>query len=180
MRLDAGRTGVEAARRAKAKDPAGRERSAKSYAHPEASSLLRTEVGTQAQFRKKRPPATLRYGLSRSPAFERDQQNPAREHAEAKLAAIADRMARLWGIVDSRDSGDVSGSILAELREETDATKAETAELKKFSEPFLNWAGRAERPSLDVPTLTQFVHEHLSTSAILDTEGPHPRPARQV
>lgn len=32
-------------------------RSAKNYAHPEASALLRPDAGAQAQFRKKKPPA---------------------------------------------------------------------------------------------------------------------------
>lgn len=31
---------------------------AESYAHPEAQSLLRPDVGTQAQFRKKKPSLT--------------------------------------------------------------------------------------------------------------------------
>ena len=77
---------------------AGRERSTGSYAHPEASALLRPEAGAQAQFRKKKPPATWRYDPSLSPA--------------------------------------------------------------------LDWAGKAERLSFDVPTLPLFVHERLSTSAL--------------
>jgi adenine-specific DNA-methyltransferase len=38
-----------------------------------------------------------------------------------------------------------------------------------MSGPFLNWAGKAERLSFDVPTLPLFVHERLSTKAIIDT-----------
>ena len=161
------------ARRAKTAGRAEQERGVKSYAHPEASALLRPDVGTQAQFRKKKPPATYRYDPSLSPALDWDQQNPAREQAEAKIAALADRIARLSGIVDSEDGDDVSGRILAEIREEVAAAKAETAELKKLSEPFLNWAGKAERTSFDVPTLPLFVHERLSTSAILETLKGH-------
>ena len=33
----------------------------------------------------------------------------------------------------------------------------------------MNWAGKAERLSFDVPTLPLFVHERLSTKAIVDT-----------
>ena len=161
--------------RAKTRGRAGKERGAKSYAHPEASTLLRPDVGTQAQFRKKKPPATYRYDPSLSPALEWDQQNPAREQAEAKLAALSDRVARLSGILDSGDDDDLSGTILAEIRKELAAAKAETAELKKLSEPFLNWAGKAERTSFDVPTLPLFVHERLSTSAILETLKGHTR-----
>jgi adenine-specific DNA-methyltransferase len=41
--------------------------------------------------------------------------------------------------------------------------------LKRLSRPFLDWAGKAERLSFDVPTLPLFVHERLSTKAIVET-----------
>jgi adenine-specific DNA-methyltransferase len=47
--------------------------------------------------------------------------------------------------------------------------------LKALSQPFLNWAGKAERLSFDVPTLPLFVHERLSTKAILETLKGHER-----
>ncbi|HYZ77276.1 MAG TPA: site-specific DNA-methyltransferase [Gaiellaceae bacterium] len=47
--------------------------------------------------------------------------------------------------------------------------------LKALSRPFLNWAGKAERLSFDVPTLPLFVHERLSTKAILETLVAHER-----
>ena len=45
--------------------------------------------------------------------------------------------------------------------------------LKSIERPFLNWAGKAERLSFDVPTLPLFVHERLSTQAILETLTGH-------
>jgi adenine-specific DNA-methyltransferase len=39
----------------------------------------------------------------------------------------------------------------------------------------LNWAGKAERLSFDIPTLPLFVHERLSTKAILETLKGHTR-----
>ncbi len=83
----------------------GKERRAEGYRHPEASALLRPDVGTQAQFRKKKKPVTYSYDPSLSPA--------------------------------------------------------------------LDWAGKAERLSFDVPTLPLFVHERLSTAAILETLKGH-------
>jgi hypothetical protein len=59
---------------------------ARSYSHPEARTLLRPDVGTQAQFRKKKPPRTYRYDSSLSPALEYDGQNPAREVGEWLLS----------------------------------------------------------------------------------------------
>jgi adenine-specific DNA-methyltransferase len=47
--------------------------------------------------------------------------------------------------------------------------------LRAMSGPFLNWAGKAERLSFDVPTLPLFVHERLSTRAIVETLGGHKR-----
>ncbi|MGD0696032.1 MAG: hypothetical protein ABSB82_14380 [Terriglobia bacterium] len=47
--------------------------------------------------------------------------------------------------------------------------------LKAMSKPFLNWAGKAERLSFDVPTLPLFVHERLSTKAIIETLASHKR-----
>jgi adenine-specific DNA-methyltransferase len=37
----------------------------------------------------------------------------------------------------------------------------------------LNWAGKAERLSFDVPTLPLFIHERLSTKAIIETLAGH-------
>ena len=105
---------IEGAPVASGDNPVGRSvkgRGSASYAHPEAGALLRPDVGTQAQFRKRKPPATWRYDPSRSPA--------------------------------------------------------------------LDWAGKAERLSFDVPTLPLFVHERLSTAAILETLKGHTRD-RQV
>jgi hypothetical protein len=56
---------------------------------------MRPEVGTQAQFRKKKPPVTYRYDSSLSPALERDGQNPAREQGEVLIAKLYDVTASL-------------------------------------------------------------------------------------
>lgn len=40
--------------------------------------------------------------------------------------------------------------------------------LKRLSQPFLNWAGKAERHQISVPTVPLFVHERHSTKAIMD------------
>lgn len=61
---------------------------ASTYRHPEAESPLRPEVGTQAQFKKRKPPATYRYDSSLSPALNWDGQNHARETGEALIREI--------------------------------------------------------------------------------------------
>jgi adenine-specific DNA-methyltransferase len=122
---------------------------ASNYQHTEATQLLKPEVGTQPLFKKKKDPATYRYDSSLSPALDWDN-NPAREQGEALICKIQE----------------------AKTQEEA---KAAAAQLAALSKPFLNWTGKAERLSFDVPTLPLFVHERLSTRAILETLKAHKR-----
>lgn len=124
-------------------------RRAEPYVH-EDEAVLRPEIGTQAQFRKKKPPKTYRYDSSLSPALDWDGQNPARERGEELIRLIQE----------------------AETIEEA---RAAADELARLSRPFLDWAGKAEHLSFEVPTLPLFVHERLSTKAILETLKGHER-----
>jgi adenine-specific DNA-methyltransferase len=130
------------------KQKASKTKPAKNYKHPESESPMRPEVGTQAQFKKKLPPKTYRYDSSISPALDWDGKNPARERGEALIQQTLE----------------------AKTLEEA---KAAASKLKAMSTPFLNWAGKAERLSFDVPTLPLFIHERLSTKAILETLKGH-------
>jgi adenine-specific DNA-methyltransferase len=60
-------------------------KTAKNYRHPESESPMRPDVGTQAQFRKKKPPVTYKYDSSLSPSLDWDGQNSAREKGEASF-----------------------------------------------------------------------------------------------
>ena len=150
-------------------------RRAEGYRHPEANALLRPDVGTQAQFRKKKKPTTWCYDPSLSPALDWDGENSARERAEAKIAALQDRIARLGATIDEADADSISDDDLRVARKELAAARTEVDELRALSKPFLNWAGKAERLSFDVPTLPLFVHERLSTAAIVETLKGHKR-----
>jgi adenine-specific DNA-methyltransferase len=123
-------------------------REASTYRHPEADSPLRPDVGTQPQFKKRKPPVTYRYDSSLSPELNWDGQNHARETGEALIREIL-------------EANSLEGAKHAAER------------LKAMSEPFLNWAGKAERLSFDVPTLPLFVHERLSTKGIIETLKGH-------
>lgn len=139
----------DAAARPKAPKPASAV-ATQNYDHPTADSPMRPDVGTQAQFRKKKAPATYRFDSSLSPALDWDGQNPAREQGEA---------------------------LIAQIRNATSLEEAKAAadKLAALGRPFLNWAGKAERLSFDVPTLPLFVHERLSTKAILESVQRHER-----
>ncbi|HZE70015.1 MAG TPA: site-specific DNA-methyltransferase [Pyrinomonadaceae bacterium] len=143
------------------------------YKHPEAELLLRPEVGTQAQFRKKKLPKKYRYDDSLSPVMEWDGQNSARVMGEWLLAMIeqASRLEPPHTFSEPQQLKDSSGSIIALVTGLQDAVE----QLKRIVRPFLDWAGKAERLSFDVPTLPLFVHERLSTKAILETLKGHKR-----
>jgi hypothetical protein len=64
------------------------EKDAKAYVHEESKVSLRPEIGTQAQFRKKKLPKTYKYDSSLSPELEYDGQNPAREQGEAFMDIV--------------------------------------------------------------------------------------------
>jgi adenine-specific DNA-methyltransferase len=121
---------------------------AKPYEHSEATSPMRPEVGTQAQFRKKKPAATYRYDSSLAPELSWDEGNPAREEGEGLIRQILEAA----DLAAARTAGD---------------------KLRAMSSPFLNWAGKAERGSFVVPTMPLFIHERLSTKAIIETLKTH-------
>lgn len=152
---------------------AGKTQEVGHYLHPEAKNPMRPDVGTQAQFRKKKPPQTYRYDSSLAPSLEWDGQNPARDLGEW-LIAMASEAATLeppHEFPSPREFKDGSGLVVGTVRGLLDALE----QLRGLSRPFLNWAGKAERLSFDVPTLPLFIHERLSTKAIIETLASHKR-----
>jgi len=150
---------------------------AESYAHYEATSPMRPEVGTQPQFRKKKPPQTYRYDSSLSPSLDWDGQSPARELGEWLLELI-ERAAVLpapHAFEQPQEFRGSDGTVRARVHNLAEAVD----QLKRLGHPFLNWAGKAERLSFDVPTLPLFVHERLSTKAIVETLVGHRRDKQQ-
>ncbi len=144
---------------------------AESYQHPEAKALLRPDVGTQAQFKKKKPPRTYRYDSSLAPESNWDGQNAAREFGEWLLGVIDRATANPGDPHFPATFKNTRGEVVCEIRNVRDAVE----QLKRLAKPFLNWAGKAERLSFDVPTLPLFIHERLSTKAILETLKGHKR-----
>lgn len=132
-----------------------------SYEHKTAGALIRPEVGVQPRFKKRKPPAIYSYDPSLAPTMQWDGQNPAREQGEALIARIDAAAQRLAAAVAAQD-GQAAQDAQAELN-------AAAAQLKALSRPFLEWSGKAERLSFEVPTLPLFIHERLSTQAILES-----------
>ena len=171
-----GKTGLR--RKSGGSDLGGAASPTEAYQFPEASLLARPEIGSQARFKKKRPKATYRYDSSLAPEMNWDGQNPAREHGEWLIACIEDaaKLANAdppFTFKEPREFRSADGRIVASVRSLAEATE----QLKRLSAPFLNWAGKAERLSFDVPTLPLFVHERLSTQAIVETLKSHRKDA---
>ncbi|MBE9234319.1 site-specific DNA-methyltransferase [Cuspidothrix issatschenkoi LEGE 03284] len=161
------------------KQPA-KAKEAKTYGHSQEHPL-RPDIGTEAQFKKKKPPVTYRYDSSLAPSLEWDD-HPAREQAESEINAISNYLTelsiQLQKINDIESSLDTDGKqALNELKnlliKQVNKAQESLDKLQSMSEPFLNWTGKAERLSFDVPTLPLFVHERLSTRAIIETLKSH-------
>jgi adenine-specific DNA-methyltransferase len=127
---------------------------AKSYTHPDAEQVSRPEVGTQDRFRDKKPPKTYRYDSSLAPSLNWDAGN----------ARVRERAEELLRIIDAAGERAAAGD-----EEAATILRDATRELRAMQAPFLEWAGKAERGEFEVPTLPLFVHERLSTQAILES-----------
>ena len=135
------------------------------YKH-ETEAVQRPDVGVEAQFSNKKTPKTYRYDSSLAPELAWDE-NGERDFAEWLLALIA----------DAADKGEATVFAQPQVWQGTNerftALSQCAARLRSLTKPFLNWAGKAERQQITVPTLPLFVHERHSTQAILDTLQSH-------
>lgn len=135
------------------------------YKH-EKEAVQRPDVGVEAQFSNKKAPKTYRYDSSLAPELAWDE-NGERDFAEWLLGLIADAADKGESIVFAEPQ------VWAGTEERFTSLSQCAARLRSLTQPFLNWAGKAERQKISVPTLPLFVHERHSTQAILDTLKSH-------
>lgn len=143
--------------------PAGN--GAAAYAHAD-EAVLRPDVGVEAQFSHRKPPKVYRYDSSLSPELSWDE-NGERPFAEWLLNLVADAAEKGEAVVFAEPQ------VWQGTGERFTALSQCAARLRSLTKPFLNWAGKAERQQISVPTLPLFVHERHSTSAILETLKSH-------
>jgi len=136
-------------------------REAGTYAHGD-QAVQRPAVGVQQEFPDRRPPKDYRYDSSLAPELCWDE-NAARDQAEWLLTLI-ERAA-----TQGEEAVFATPQVWAGTGEVFDSLPACVARLKSLTRPFLNWAGKAERHRFRLHTLPLFVHERLSTQAILST-----------
>src|SRR5487761_2545055 len=150
-------------------NPRGGTAAPKRYEHQQ-QAVARPEIGAAPRFKTKAAPMTYRSDSSLSPALDWDT-NPARETAAFLLRCIEDAAAlpAPHKFSAPRELQGADGAVLLRVGGLQDGVAA----LKRMQAPFLNWAGKAERASFEVPTLPLFVHERLSTAAIIKTLEDH-------
>lgn len=135
------------------------------YAHAD-EAILRPDVGVEAQFSHRKPPKTYRYDSSLTPELAWDE-NGERPFAEWLLNLVADAAEKGEATVFAQPQ------VWQGTEERFTSLSQCAARLRSLTKPFLNWAGKAERQQITVPTLPLFVHERHSTSAILETLTSH-------
>ena len=138
---------------------------ASAYQHA-AESVQRPDVGVEPQFTHRKRPKTYRYDSSLSPELSWD---------ESGERALAEWLLNL--VAETAEKGEATvfaGSQVWQGTEEKFVSVSQcAARLRSLTRPFLNWAGKAERQQVTVPTLPLFVHDRHSTQAILETLKSH-------
>jgi adenine-specific DNA-methyltransferase len=146
----------------------------KDYRHKQ-ETVARPDAGAAPRFRAKKESVTYRYDSSLSPALDWDT-SPARDMAIWLLSVIEEAaVLPNQTLPTPRELRGADGSVLLRITGLQDALAA----MKRMQAPFLNWTGKAERLSFEVPTLPLFVHERLSTEAIVKTLEGHRKRAAQ-
>ena len=150
---------------------------AKAYTHTSVRMTSRPEIGAAPRFKSTKQNKNYRFDSSVSPTLEWDN-NSSREAAEFLIACIEDaaNISAPHMFAEPRKMLGADGSILLEVAGLHDAL----GRLKRMQRHFLNWSGKAEHPTIDVPTLPLFVHERLSTQAIIKTLEGHRRDPEQA
>lgn len=130
------------------------------YRHGDCATL-RPDVGVQDQFAYSRKPKQYRYDSSLAPELRWDE-NAEREFAEWLITLIADAAER------GEDEVFRKAQRWQGTGERFESVKQCAARIRSLTRPFLDWAGKAERQQIEVPTVPLFVHERHSTRAILE------------
>ena len=138
---------------------------ASAYKHAQ-ESVQRPDVGVEAQFPNKKAPKAYRYDSSLAPELSWDE-SADRSFAEWLLNLVIEAAEKGEAVVFAQPK------VWAGTQEKFASLSQCAARLRSLTKPFLNWAGKAERRQISVPTLPLFVHERHSTQAILETLKAH-------
>lgn len=132
----------------------------------DTKATSRPDVGVQEQFNARKPPKQYRYDSSLAPELCWDE-NAERDFAEWLLNLVAEAAEKGEANVFTEEQ------VWKGNGERFNSLSQCVARLKSLTQPFLNWAGKAERQQISVPTVPLFVHERHSTQNILKTLESH-------
>ncbi|AWM61558.1 site-specific DNA-methyltransferase [Stutzerimonas stutzeri] len=132
----------------------------------DTKATSRPDVGVQEQFNARKPPKQYRYDSSLAPELCWDE-NAERDFAEWLLNLVAEAAEKGEASVFTEEY------VWKGNGERFNSLSQCVARLKSLTQPFLNWAGKAERQQISVPTVPLFVHERHSTQNILKTLESH-------
>jgi len=132
----------------------------------DTKATSRPDVGVQEQFNARKPPKQYRYDSSLAPELCWDE-NAERDFAEWLLNLVAEAAEKGEASVFTEEQ------VWKGNGERFNSLSQCVARLKSLTQPFLNWAGKAERQQVSVPTVPLFVHERHSTQNILKTLESH-------
>lgn len=132
----------------------------------DTKATSRPDVGVQEQFNARKPPKQYRYDSSLAPELCWDE-NAERDFAEWLLNLVAEAAEKGEASVFTEEQ------VWKGNGERFNSLSQCVARLKSLTQPFLNWAGKAERQQISVPTVPLFVHERHSTQNILKTLESH-------
>jgi adenine-specific DNA-methyltransferase len=154
-------------------EPPPPQRQSGTYNHGDRA-VQRPAVGVQQEFPDRRPAKEYRYDSSLAPELCWDE-NAERDLAEYLLGLLEGATAAITGAAPGVSATAAEAAYFdqqpawAGTGDHFDSLAACIARLKSLTKPFLTWSGKTERPRLRVPTIPLFVHERLSTQAILST-----------
>ncbi|MEW6014396.1 MAG: site-specific DNA-methyltransferase [Candidatus Zixiibacteriota bacterium] len=118
----------------------GKKRPIEQYDHKDKTRVNNPPVGlVDSQTDKDAGKKTYRYDPHIDPALQFDSQR-----------------SQIEKIIDGGLAAETLGEVKAALKE-----------LKRRQEPYLNWAGKAERTSFEVPTVSLHVHERIDPKTII-------------
>ncbi|MCO3891996.1 site-specific DNA-methyltransferase [Pseudomonas sp. BO3-4] len=132
----------------------------------DTKATSRPDVGVQEQFNGRKPPKQYRYDSSLAPELCWDE-NAERDFAEWLLNLVAEAATQGEAVVFAQEQ------VWKGNGERFTSLSQCVARLKSLTQPFLTWAGKAERQQISVPTVPLFVHERHSTQNILKTLESH-------
>ena len=112
----------------------------------------------QNKYRKKRKnnPSSGLVKNSTDPLYQEERNRYAYDYHLSPELKFDPKRAKIEKIIDNGLSGS-----------EQDAKNA-LKKLKEIQEPYLNWAGKAEKTSFEVPTVSLHTHEKIDSRAIIE------------